>query len=88
VRRVHAATLRRKGDMVIWDFALAHANFENRGKALRLVQMIRMMPEGTLGTHDNRSPVVILKKNAALLRKVKAMRLSRKQLRLLGLERY
>uniref|UniRef100_A0A7S3ZEG5 Phytanoyl-CoA dioxygenase n=1 Tax=Lotharella globosa TaxID=91324 RepID=A0A7S3ZEG5_9EUKA len=76
----------RKGDMVIWDFALAHANFENRGKNLRLIQFIRMMPEGTLA--DNRNPLHVLKDNPDLLRRVESMRLSQKELQMLGLKRH
>jgi ectoine hydroxylase-related dioxygenase (phytanoyl-CoA dioxygenase family) len=34
----------RKGEMVIWNTAQAHANFANYSNKLRLIQFVRMMP--------------------------------------------
>lgn len=34
----------RKGEMVIWNFGLVHANYPNQSPNMRLIQFIRMIP--------------------------------------------
>lgn len=34
----------RKGEMVIWNSGLVHANYPNQSPKMRLVQFIRMLP--------------------------------------------